>query len=549
MQTRRWLGGAALAALLCLLAGPAVAQDDDTRPGGVTFLGDTGLWSLPTAEVLAAGTFAASGQLTTFNREQGLTAIQSLSGTVAVGLGDRAEAFAAVPFRQRIDRDLRPLFQPGHERLGGVVVDFPRATRRFSGNEMGDATVGVKINLMSQRTQAPGALAVRAWARVPTGNEDAGTTLGGLGSGIGVVGSRVREDVEFTVLTEYVRRSDTGGIDLPNGLRWGFGVAGPTRGRYRLFAELTGEALLSDMVTLSQPLVGNDGSLSGLTSAQRRYIDIVLGGQFQRGPVSLAGGFTWTAPHLDRSAVMQANLNADRVGLLVRLGYHPGVPVFVPPPPPPDPPPPNQSPTVSVSCDPCEVEFGDEVRLRADASDPDGDPLQYRWSAPAGSFADPTDRATTRWVAPEQEGPVPVSVTVTDGRGGSGSDTANIRVNAPPPPPRREYVFEDVHFDFDRYNLRAGATRVLDEVVAAMEEDPELRIEIEGHTCNIGTNEYNLALGDRRADSVEEYLTGRGVAADRLQTVSYGEERPEHDNAREETRRLNRRAALVVRLQ
>jgi OOP family OmpA-OmpF porin len=110
-------------------------------------------------------------------------------------------------------------------------------------------------------------------------------------------------------------------------------------------------------------------------------------------------------------------------------------------------------------------------------------------------------------------------------------------------------VFEDVHFDFDRYNLRPAAARVLDEVVAALEEDPNLRIEIEGHTCNIGTNEYNLALGDRRANSVQDYLTDLGVGGTRLQTSSYGEERSKHDNSREETRRLNRRAALVVRVQ
>jgi len=59
----------------------------------------------------------------------------------------------------------------------------------------------------------------------------------------------------------------------------------------------------------------------------------------------------------------------------------------------------------------------------------------------------------------------------------------------------------------------------------------------------------NLALGDRRANAVKEYLVSRGVTTDRLQTISYGEERPKYDNNREETRRLNRRAALVVRLQ
>jgi hypothetical protein len=76
-----------------------------------------------------------------------------------------------------------------------------------------------------------------------------------------------------------------------------------------------------------------------------------------------------------------------------------------------------------------------------------------------------------------------------------------------------------------------------------MRETPTLRIEIEGHTCNIGTAEYNLALGNRRATAVKEYLVSRGITEDRLRTVSYGEERPKYDNAREETRRLNRRGA------
>jgi flagellar motor protein MotB len=78
--------------------------------------------------------------------------------------------------------------------------------------------------------------------------------------------------------------------------------------------------------------------------------------------------------------------------------------------------------------------------------------------------------------------------------------------------------------------------------------DPTLRVRIEGHTCSIGTAEYNLALGDRRARSVQQYLVSNGIAADRLTTVSFGEEQPKHDNSREETRRLNRRAAMTVQL-
>ena len=138
-----------------------------------------------------------------------------------------------------------------------------------------------------------------------------------------------------------------------------------------------------------------------------------------------------------------------------------------------------------------------------------------------------------------------MTVTVDDGKGGTASDTSRCSASRRP---RKEYTFEDVHFDFDRYTLRAEATRILDEAVKAMQADPTLRLTVEGHTCNIGTTEYNLALGERRANAVRDYLASRGIAADRLNTVSYGEERPKHDNSREETRRLNRRAALTVRL-
>jgi peptidoglycan-associated lipoprotein len=188
---------------------------------------------------------------------------------------------------------------------------------------------------------------------------------------------------------------------------------------------------------------------------------------------------------------------------------------------------------------------GGAATVTADAQDPDGDPLTYQWTAGAGTLANPTSRQSP-WTAPDQPGPVPFTVTVNDGRGGTAQDTVTIQVTQPAP---QTFAFEDVHFEFDRSTLRADALRVLDEAVAAMQANNTLRLTIEGHTCNIGTAEYNLALGERRAVSVRDYLASRGIGADRLQTVSFGEEQPRHDNAREETRRLNRRAALVVRLQ
>ena len=106
-----------------------------------------------------------------------------------------------------------------------------------------------------------------------------------------------------------------------------------------------------------------------------------------------------------------------------------------------------------------------------------------------------------------QEGPVQVTVTVNDGKGGTADATVTIQVIRPAV---KEIMFEDVHFDFDRYSLRPEATRALDEAVKSLQDNPQLRIEVEGHTCNIGTAEYNLALGDRRATAVRDYLTSRG---------------------------------------
>ena len=205
----------------------------------------------------------------------------------------------------------------------------------------------------------------------------------------------------------------------------------------------------------------------------------------------------------------------------------------------------NRPPSVRARCQPCTVDAGKPSTVSASAQDPDGDVLTYAWSAPSGSLTN-ASAAQTPWMAPMVEGPVPVAVTVTDGKGASASDVVTIEVVRTLD---TSFVFEDVHFDFDRYSLRPEATRALDEVVQVLQKHPTIRFEIEGHTCNIGTAEYNLALGERRAAAVRDYLTGRGIAADRLRTVSYGEERPKFEHAREETRRLNRRAVLVVRLQ
>ena len=136
---------------------------------------------------------------------------------------------------------------------------------------------------------------------------------------------------------------------------------------------------------------------------------------------------------------------------------------------------------------------------------------------------------------------MPATVAAADTRGGSATATRTIRVVR-----REEIVFEDVHFDFDRFNLRPDALKILDEAATRLQANPDIRVTIEGHADSIGTQQYNLALGERRANSAREYLISRGIAANRLQTVSYGEDRPIADNNTAQGRAQNRRAHLVV---
>ena len=91
---------------------------------------------------------------------------------------------------------------------------------------------------------------------------------------------------------------------------------------------------------------------------------------------------------------------------------------------------------------------------------------------------------------------------------------------------KRAFEEEDVHFDFDKYVLTPKAMMILDEKASYLREHPEMRVLIEGHCDERGTNEYNLALGDRRANSAKNYLVRSGVAESRITTISYGEEQP-----------------------
>ncbi len=105
---------------------------------------------------------------------------------------------------------------------------------------------------------------------------------------------------------------------------------------------------------------------------------------------------------------------------------------------------------------------------------------------------------------------------------------------------------KDVYFDFDRYDLSSEGRMVLRANADWLKSNSGARVEIEGHCDDRGTNEYNLALGAKRAQSAREYLTTLGIGAKRLSTISYGEEIPVCKEQTESCWKQNRRARFVI---
>ena len=107
--------------------------------------------------------------------------------------------------------------------------------------------------------------------------------------------------------------------------------------------------------------------------------------------------------------------------------------------------------------------------------------------------------------------------------------------------------FEPAFFDFDSYSLREDARGALDKDAKVLRDNADVKITIEGHCDERGTSEYNQALGERRAQAARDYLTNAGIDGSRLQTVSYGKERPFDPGHDEAAWAKNRRAHIVTR--
>jgi peptidoglycan-associated lipoprotein len=212
-------------------------------------------------------------------------------------------------------------------------------------------------------------------------------------------------------------------------------------------------------------------------------------------------------------------------------------------PPPPPPPPPPAAPTASLSANPNTIDKGQSTTLTwetSNATDISIDGIGAVQASGSQSVT-PGDSTTYHLIA--------------KGAGGTQEATARVTVNAPPPPPppppslTEEQMFsqnvKDIYFDYDKYDVRMGEQSSLQGDISFLMQHPGIKFTIEGHCDERGSTEYNLALGDNRANSVKTALIQGGIAADRIHTISYGKERPFCTESNEECWQQNRRGHFV----
>lgn len=212
---------------------------------------------------------------------------------------------------------------------------------------------------------------------------------------------------------------------------------------------------------------------------------------------------------------------------------------------PPPAPAPAARPTVTLTANPTAINKGESATLNWSSTNA----TQLTISPEVGAVA---PEGSTK-VTPSDS--TTYSITAS-GPGGSADSSIRITVNAPPPPPEPAAAepfdslffkeMQDAYFELDKADIRSDARTALARSAEFMRSYPQLKVVVEGHCDERGSTEYNLALGDRRASAVKQYLVSLGIGADRISTVSYGKEKPACTESNETCWQKNRRGHFVA---
>ncbi|MGO9777141.1 MAG: peptidoglycan-associated lipoprotein Pal [Terracidiphilus sp.] len=204
------------------------------------------------------------------------------------------------------------------------------------------------------------------------------------------------------------------------------------------------------------------------------------------------------------------------------------------------------APTAQITATPAYISAGDQVQLSWRTTDASTVSIDGIGDVPTSGVKTVTPSVSTSYHL------------VAKGAGGTADASARVTVNLTAPPavivPTRNLSAEDefkgsvqdIFFDYDTYDIRADAQAVLSRDASYLVSHPATKIVIGGYCDERGSNEYNLALGQNRADATKKALVAAGVAANRIRVISYGKEKPFCTESTEECWQLNRRGGFTL---
>ena len=208
------------------------------------------------------------------------------------------------------------------------------------------------------------------------------------------------------------------------------------------------------------------------------------------------------------------------------------------------PPPAGAAPTAQITATPATISAGDQVVLTWRTTDATTVSIEGIGDVPTSGVKTVTPTASTSYHL------------VARGDGGSADATARVTVNAPPAvvvptntmSSEEEFKanVQDIFYDYDTADVRSDAQTTLSRDASYLASHPDVKVVIGGYCDERGSNEYNLALGQNRADAAKNALVSAGVAANRIRTISYGKEKPFCTESTEECWQQNRRAGFTM---
>jgi outer membrane protein OmpA-like peptidoglycan-associated protein len=492
-------------------------KEYEVHPATPTYEGTTGLFHMPSAYTLPKSKFSFSLFRDNLDRDPKDEDISIHGLSLGYGITSRLELYGNFGLQNRIDADA--LFQPG------FVNDYPFVNTPWE-TGVGDLKVGLKYGFLNDYMGDGVGLAARGFWKFGTADENKGLGTGNSSWGADLILSKhLNHAADIHASIGYQKNNDPDEVELADAFKWAIGLNIPACRTVQLQAELMGTNYTGDV-----------------DFDQTNPLDLVVGPVFWIKGFFIRPAISWNFNFDDRGLNQGSK---SWTGRHISIGWHPGFAcreVAVPPPPPP--PPSNQNPTVNCEVERSQILPGETVRVRANASDADGDTLTYEWSASQGRITGNGANATYDSTGVTPPATVTITVRVTDGRGGTAESTCTVRIAAAEKRAVETVTCISGGFPRNLARLNNVDKACLDDVASRLKQDPRSRVIIVGHADSGETHPDVIAR--KRGEAVKAYLVKeRGIEESRITVRSAAATKPLDTGTTAMARAKNRRVELI----